>query len=226
MSNHPHHDSLDEAFGCGQCQASYRRNAPVVNPETIELIEAPPTRIQCCGVCGYALDTPNHELGCATQNELPGLNAQVGELEAWWLGVAAEEIERTVPKAIEYGSGDLAEIGRQMASVMRPGEFLMDSEAVELGIWFYIVGKLARWSDAVRTGREVSDDTLFDIGVYVRMAQRNRAAGGWPGVTDPDDDRKVRFIVGGQQVWVPLSQVQRDGGAQATYDRLKSERGL
>ena len=31
----------------------------------------------------------------------------------------------------------------------------------------------------------VSDDTLGDIGVYVRMAQRVRSHGGWPGV--PND---------------------------------------
>jgi hypothetical protein len=28
----------------------------------------------------------------------------------------------------------------------------------------------------------VSDDSLFDIGVYVRMAQRIRHSGGWPGI--------------------------------------------
>ena len=45
-----------------------------------------------------------------------------------------------------------------------------------------IVGKMARWTDAIRTGRRVSDDTLFDLGIYVRMVHRVRAVGGWPGI--------------------------------------------
>lgn len=103
------------------------------------------------------------------------------ELEKWWLGQAQEEIERTVPKALEYGSGDLIEIGRTMAKT-KGDDHIGDKEAAELGVYFYLVGKIARWTDAIRNGRRVSDDTLFDIGVYIRMAQRIRAAGGWPGV--------------------------------------------
>ena len=33
---------------------------------------------------------------------------------------------------------------------------------------------------AIRRGEFVSDDTLFDIGVYVRMVQRMRETGNWP----------------------------------------------
>jgi len=101
------------------------------------------------------------------------------ELARWWAERAEEEIRRTVPKAIEYGSTDLVQIGRTLADTL--GRQVSDEEAAELGIYFYCVGKLARWSDAVRRGERPSDDTLFDLGVYVRMAQRVRDAGGWPG---------------------------------------------
>ena len=114
---------------------------------------------------------------------LGNLSQQVGELEAWWLAMAQEEIERTVPKAIEYGSTDLDEIGRQMlAAGLHEGNHETPTE--ELGVYFYMVGKMARWTDAIRTGRRVSDDTLFDIGIYVRMVQRIRSAGGWPGINE------------------------------------------
>lgn len=103
-------------------------------------------------------------------------------LEKWWWDQATTEINKTVPKAIEYGSTDLVEIGRTMAVNM--GREVSDEEATELGIYFYLVGKLARWTDAVRRRVRPSDDTLFDLGVYVRMAQRNRSAGGWPGVEE------------------------------------------
>lgn len=104
-----------------------------------------------------------------------------GELEGWWKRQAHEEIERTVPKAVEYGSGDLTEIGRKLVEAGVGGDRLHTVEELnELGLYFYLVGKFARWASAIEEGRRVSDDTLFDIGVYVRMAQRNREVGGWP----------------------------------------------
>lgn len=105
-----------------------------------------------------------------------------GDLRVWWLHQATTEINRTVPKVVEYGATDLVEIGRTLAANM--GREVSDEEATELGIYFYLVGKLARWTDAVRRQERPSDDTLFDLGVYVRMAQRNRSAGGWPGIKE------------------------------------------
>ena len=122
------------------------------------------------------------------------------ELTAWWHDLATVEIDRTVPKAVEYGSGDLVEVGRTLARVAgrKVGSV---ADAAELGIFFYLVGKMARWADAVESGRRVSDDTLFDIGVYVRMAQRVRVSGGWPGEPvgwqdDNPDAAGVRFEEG------------------------------
>lgn len=101
-----------------------------------------------------------------------------GELAQWWQDQATAEINKTVPKTQEYGATDLIEIGRTMATNM--GREVSDEEATELGIYFYLVGKLARWTDAVRRQDRPSDDTLFDLGVYVRMVQRVREVGGWP----------------------------------------------
>lgn len=103
----------------------------------------------------------------------------VDALRDWWMAVAADEVDRVAPKAVEYGSTDLYEIGRTLAFTQGKHD-LTDAQMRELGIYFYIVGKMARWTDAVLEGRLVSDDTLHDIGVYVRMAQRVRAVGGWP----------------------------------------------
>lgn len=105
-------------------------------------------------------------------------------LTDWWMDHAAHEADRTLPKAVEYGSEDLREIGRTLAYIL--DRDVTDQEAVELGIFFYHVGKTARWVQAVKDDRQVSDDTLFDAGVYVRMAQRNRAVGGWPWAPNPD----------------------------------------
>jgi hypothetical protein len=101
-------------------------------------------------------------------------------LAAWWREQAEYEIEQTVSKAVEYGSTDLIDIGRSLARIC--DREVDDEEAAEMGVFFYLEGKFARWRSALQRGQRPSDDTLLDIGVYVRMAQRIREAGGWPGV--------------------------------------------
>lgn len=100
------------------------------------------------------------------------------DLEAWWMKQTTEEIMHTIPKAIEYGSNSMVEVGHGIARVA--GREISDEEATELAVLFYIKGKVGRWMDAVVAGQRPSDDTLFDIGVYARMAQRNREKGMWP----------------------------------------------
>lgn len=107
-----------------------------------------------------------------------------GELRTWWLELAGAEAERVVPKAVEYGATDLRDIGRDLAAIS--GRKVTDEEATELGIYFYLRGKLSRWTDAVIRGDRPSDDTLHDLGVYVRMAQRTRSHGGWPGIKNKE----------------------------------------
>lgn len=110
----------------------------------------------------------------------------IDSLTDWWMEVARQEIQAAAPKAVEYGSRDLVEVGRAMASIAEREGSMNDEEAAELGIYFLVINKVARWTAALRTGQRVSDDTLLDIGIYLRMAQRNRAVGGWP--FDPNSD--------------------------------------
>jgi hypothetical protein len=104
------------------------------------------------------------------------------ELFGWWLDKAEAEVQPLVKKLVEYGGEgraiDLIEIGRDLGRLQ--DRDLSDAEAAELGIYFYIRGKLGRWTAAVLRGEPVSDDTLLDIGIYVRMVQRIREKGGWP----------------------------------------------
>jgi len=114
-------------------------------------------------------------------------------LGQWWVDRARAEVEPMIAKAREYGGGgraiDLIELGRDLhaAGVRIPGygvdakdHLSPDARYAELGIYFYIKGKFARWQAAIIEGRPVSDDTLLDIGIYVRMLQRIREVGGWP----------------------------------------------
>lgn len=111
-----------------------------------------------------------------------GISDAEAELRGWWYDVADREIGQTVKKAIEYGSTDLIDIGLMLARTMK--RTVNEEEAAELGIFFYLIGKLARWQSAIERGDRPSDDTLMDLGVYVRMAQRVRSAGGWPGIKE------------------------------------------
>ena len=101
-------------------------------------------------------------------------------LTTWWLARAQREAEEVVPKAVEYGSNSLMQVGRKMAQLQ--GREVNDDEALELGCWSYLIGKVERWTDAVMRGDRPSDDTLHDVAVYVKMAQRVRDVGSWPGV--------------------------------------------
>lgn len=100
-------------------------------------------------------------------------------LKDWWVDNAAVKANAVVPKALEYSSEDLAEIGRTMANLLGLDVPTIE-EANELGLYFYLVGKLARWGGAIKEGRRPSDDTIYDLVVYGTMAERNRAVGGWP----------------------------------------------
>lgn len=102
------------------------------------------------------------------------------KLRLWWISQARLESSMVADKAIEYGATDLLDLGQQLGQTM--GRKLTDTEAAELGCFFYLLGKFSRWKSAVSEGRPVSDDTITDIGVYCRMVQRIRQAGGWPGI--------------------------------------------
>lgn len=107
------------------------------------------------------------------------------ELAAWWHEQADLEVKAVVPKAIEYGghgaARDLIDIGADMVRIAgRRPESMSTQQLTEIGIFFYVRGKIARWASALAEGRDVSDDTLHDISVYCRMAQRAREVGGWP----------------------------------------------
>lgn len=115
-----------------------------------------------------------------------------GELRRWWYQAGADEIDGMLAKMIDYGGAeratDLTDLGRSLieAGVREPADFTQvptvvpDAYLQELGAYFYIRGKFARWVAAIREGRPVADDTIHDMIIYLRMVQRIRARGGWP----------------------------------------------
>ncbi len=123
----------------------------------------------------YGLTTPTADAQRVFEYLMANMNDPT---VIWWLKKAVEEIDTTVEKAREYGSAELEYAGHVMARI--GDRKVSAAEAMELQVYHYVLGKLGRWTSAVIRGEQVSDDTLFDIGVYVRMVQRIRDTGEWP----------------------------------------------
>ena len=109
----------------------------------------------------------------------------LADLRDWWLSTAHADMAMVAPKAVEYGSVELEEMGAALARMMGRSD-LSAARRVELACWFYAMGKMQRWTAAVTRGEFVSDDTLTDLGVYTLMVRRAREAGTWPGGLDRD----------------------------------------
>lgn len=101
------------------------------------------------------------------------------DLSDWWVRQAYEEVDGAIAKAVEYGSRDLEQMGDTVSWVTQRD--MSNAEKTEFGIYWYALGKMARWSNAVERGVPVTEDTVADLGVYAKMVLRVREAGGWPG---------------------------------------------
>lgn len=110
----------------------------------------------------------------------------------WWREVSEMDAAAAAAKSTEYGGSgaaiDLVWLGEQLND-MRQGSVGADwingnrvptRVAIELGIFFYLLGKIARWKAAILEDRPVSDDTIKDIHTYAMMARYNREHGSWP----------------------------------------------
>lgn len=116
------------------------------------------------------------------------------ELTAWWMQTAYYDLEKQLPKMYEYGgnleaqlaaekepggSADLTMMGWAMTVMLRWSDH--DSPvALELAIWFYILGKVARLISDYQRQVPGKPDTWHDISVYSMMARRIQENGQWP----------------------------------------------
>lgn len=122
------------------------------------------------------------DLARAREQEPESREDQFEELLAWWRMTSDHDAQRTIPKAIEYGSIDLNIIGFALGEcipALREGRREGSTEASEMGIAFYLLGKIARMVSAYSEGQRPSDDTWMDVTVYSLMGRRVRDRGSW-----------------------------------------------
>ncbi len=106
-------------------------------------------------------------------------NINVDTIAKWWHGQTEEDMAKTIPKAAEYGAGDLEAIGRMLLSMVG-WEDAPERVGIEMGIAFYLYGKCARLMSAYAEKRLPSQDTWDDACIYTMMARYVREHGQWP----------------------------------------------
>lgn len=99
-------------------------------------------------------------------------------LTQWWEQISEEEIARTIPKAVKYGAVSLEILGEALVKQLPP-ELRSKRVALQMAVWVYAQGKMARaWASLLR-GEMPSHDDWFDMGVYAKMALYVEANGEW-----------------------------------------------
>lgn len=112
------------------------------------------------------------------------MEAELRSIGRWWKTMTERDIAECIPKALEYGSGDLEMMGHAMLQLQ--GDVWEGGDAgektavgMELAVLFYIHGKLSRAMAAAKNGQRASDDTIKDIRIYAVMLQHIRDFGRW-----------------------------------------------
>eukprot|EP00752_Nemacystus_decipiens_P016654 g14894.t1 len=115
----------------------------------------------------------------------PGGSDPRSLLADWWEQSSRTQLDATVAKMDEYGSNDLVEIGSMMHRLSKHSPAPRTrAERIELGCFFYLLGKMARATEAIERGEWPSDDTWFDLEVYAKMRLDERMAE-FPGAERP-----------------------------------------
>ncbi len=100
-----------------------------------------------------------------------------------WEDLNRAEINKVLPKAVEYGAADLDLMGHALGLMLnspraREAKWT-PAELQEMASAFYALGKVARVFGAFAQGQVPSEDCWHDLGVYARMVQVIRRRGGW-----------------------------------------------
>lgn len=121
---------------------------------------------------------------------------QDGRLADWWARVSEGDYDEYAEKAAEYGSIDLDVIGHALRRLLP--QDLPPGANKELGVLFYLLGKVARAISAYAAGGEPSDDTWHDIVVYGMMSRMFRA------------EREIHMEVGDNMTSVHVDSILSD----------------
>lgn len=104
-----------------------------------------------------------------------------------------EIVDNTAPKAREYGTTELAQLGATLSHVAGV-QVSNYSHATQNAVWFYASGKLARWTAAVARQQQPSRDTVYDLLIYCLMWLKIHETGEWWPDKPGDQQQVDEFI--------------------------------
>ena len=92
--------------------------------------------------------------------------------------LTAEVTDMVIPKARTYGTTELSQLGATLMHVAGRGS-VPERDAMQYAVWFYSIGKMARWTAAAKRGEQPTRDTVLDILVYALMWLKVEETGEW-----------------------------------------------
>ena len=132
---------------------------------------------------GFRPEDPSIDGGTKSEATEDTFDARVEAISDWWTSHVAAVIEKTAPKAVEYGASDLDLMGQAMQASMPIPKNWTQEEKSKFGRYaacaFYALGKVARIFGALEQGRLPNPDSEFDLEVYSIMMARIRETGRW-----------------------------------------------
>lgn len=175
------------AVNCPECRqlvtVGQASNSNLIDPH-VDLTagtRCPASDTRCDGLTEMFLGVPDGPvLGVVAPPEVSGLGPGEEDLRTWWMGQSERDLAMLLPKVGEYSAYDLELIGRVTADTLGWGGPRDAATLTEIGIAFYLLGKIGRIMGAIREGNLPSRDSWLDSHVYAKMALRTRDAGGWP----------------------------------------------
>lgn len=92
--------------------------------------------------------------------------------------LTSEVTDMVIPKARTYGTTELSQLGATLMNVAGKGT-VPERGSMQYAVWFYSIGKMARWTAAVKRGEQPTRDTVLDILVYALMWLKVEETGEW-----------------------------------------------
>ena len=141
--------------------------------------------------------------------------------------LTTEVTDMVIPKARTYGTTELSQLGATLMNVAGRGS-VPERDAMQYAVWFYSIGKMARWTAAAKRGEQPSRDTVLDILVYALMWLKVEETGEWwVDMPNHENDHNPSWLRrkdrASAQTILPSSDWEKAVSHYQTGDRIPAE---
>ena len=141
--------------------------------------------------------------------------------------LTTEVTDMVIPKARTYGTTELSQLGATLMNVAGRGS-VPERDAMQYAVWFYSIGKMARWTAAAKRGEQPTRDTVLDILVYALMWLKVEETGEWwVDMPNHENDHNPSWLRrkdrASAQTILPSSDWEKAVSHYQTGDRIPAE---